>query len=119
MHILFRESHGLEEGEQAVEPGGMPADILFMSFSDSDLAAASAARLPDGFPTRRVERIGRFLHPLSVDLLCEQVVAQARAVVIRLLGGAEYWRYGVEEIAATCRDQGIPLAVLPGDGTGG
>jgi cobaltochelatase CobN len=118
MHILFRESHGLEEGEQAVEPGGTPADILFMSFSDSDLAAASAARLADGFPTRRVERIGRFLHPLSVDLLCEQVVAQARAVVIRLLGGAEYWRYGVEEIAATCREGGIPLAVLPGDGTG-
>ncbi len=118
MHILFRESHGLEEGEQAVEPGGAPADLLFLSFSDSDLSAAAAAsaHLPPGFPGIRLERIARFLHPLSVDLLCERVVAGARAVIIRLLGGLDYWRYGVEEIAATCRAGGIPLALLPGDG---
>lgn len=116
MHILFRESHGLEESEQAVEPGGAPAELLFLSFSDSDLGAAAAAKLPRGFPSIRLERIGRFLHPLSVDLLCEQVVAQARLVLIRLLGGLDYWRYGVEEIAATCRAAGIPLAILPGDG---
>ncbi|GAB0119737.1 cobaltochelatase subunit CobN [Acidisoma sp. 7E03] len=118
MHILFRESHGLEEGETAVEPGGAPADLLFLSFSDSDLAAAIAAPLPAGFPSLRADRIGRFLHPLSVDLLCEQIVSGARLVIIRLLGGIDYWRYGVEEIAATCRARGIPLAVLPGDGKG-
>lgn len=118
MHILFRESHGLEEGETAVEPGGKPADLLFLSFSDSDLGAAAAAALPEGFPSIRLDRIGRFLHPLSVDLLCEQLVARARVVVIRLLGGIDYWRYGVEEIAATCKAAGIPLALLPGDGKG-
>ncbi|MCB8879814.1 cobaltochelatase subunit CobN [Acidisoma cellulosilytica] len=118
MHILFREGHGLEEGEQAVDPGGTPADILFLSFSDSDLSAAAAATLPADFPSVRLERISRFLHPLSVDLLCEQLVAKAHVVVIRLLGGIDYWRYGIEEIAATCRANGIPLAVLPGDGRG-
>ena len=118
MHILFRESHGLEEGEAAVSPGGTPADILLFSFSDSDLGAAAAASLPAGFPSVRRERIGRFLHPLSVDLLCEELMAQARAVIIRLLGGIDYWRYGVEEISHLCRAKGIPLAILPGDGTG-
>jgi cobaltochelatase CobN len=116
MHLLLRETHGLEEGEAAVEPGGEAAPILFLSFSDSDLAAAHAAVLPDGFPRLRPERIGRYLHPLSVDLLCERLVAPARVVVLRLLGGLDYWRYGAEEIAATCRAEGIPLAVLPGDG---
>ncbi|WP_284947694.1 cobaltochelatase subunit CobN [Acidisoma cladoniae] len=116
MHLLLRETHGLEEGEAAVEPGGEPAPILFLSFSDSDLAAAAAAALPADFPSVRIERIGRFLHPLSVDLLCEQLVIPARVVVLRLLGGLDYWRYGAEEIAATCAAQGIPLAVLPGDG---
>ena len=116
MHLLLRETHGLEEGETAIEPGGAPADILFLSFSDSDLSAAAAALLPNGFPSVRLERIGRYLHPLSVDLLCERLVAGAKVVVIRLLGGLEYWRYGVEEIAATCAASGIPLAVLPGDG---
>lgn len=118
MHILFRESHGLEEGEAAVSPGGAPADILLFSFSDSDLGAAAAACLPPGFPSVRRERIGRFLHPLSVDLLCEELVAEARAVIIRLLGGIDYWRYGVEEISHLCRAKGIPLAILPGDGVG-
>jgi cobaltochelatase CobN len=118
MHILFRETHGLEEGDTAVEPEGPPADILFLSFSDSDLSAAAAAALPPGFPSVRLERIGRFLHPLSVDLLCELLVAQAKVVVVRLLGGLDYWRYGVEEVAAACAAAGVPLAVLPGDGPG-
>jgi cobaltochelatase CobN len=116
MHILLRETHGLEEGEAAIEPGGVPADVLFLSFSDSDLSAAAAAALPAGFPSVRLERIGRFLHPLSVDLLCERLVAQARVVVVRLLGGLDYWRYGVEEVAAACAASGVPLAVVPGDG---
>jgi cobaltochelatase CobN len=116
MHLLLRETHGLEEGEAAVEPGGEPAPILFLSFSDSDLASAAAAALPANFPGVRIERIGRFLHPLSVDLLCERLVVPARVVVLRLLGGLDYWRYGAEEIAATCAAHGIPLAVLPGDG---
>ena len=51
---------------------------------------------------------------MSVDLLIEQVVAPARCVVIRLLGGLDYWRYGVEEVAAHCRTQGIALLLLPG-----
>jgi cobaltochelatase CobN len=118
MHILFRETHGLEEGEAAVEPEGAPADILFLSFSDSDLGAAASAVLPAGFPTVRLERIGRYLHPLSVDLLCERLVAPAKVVVIRLLGGLDYWRYGVEEVAAACAASAVPLAVLPGDGRG-
>jgi cobaltochelatase CobN len=116
MHLLLRETHGLEESETATEPGGAAADVLFLSFSDSDLGAAAAADLPTGFPPVRLERIGRFLHPLSVDLLCERLVAPARVVVIRLLGGLDYWRYGVEEVAAACMASGIPLAVLPGDG---
>ena len=53
---------------------------------------------------------------MSVDLYVEQVIAGARCVVIRLLGGLDYWRYGAEEIAHAARAQGIPLALLPGDG---
>src|SRR5690606_3146989 len=45
-----------------------------------------------------------------------QVVVKARAVVVRILGGLDYWRYGAEEVSAACRRGGIPLALLPGDG---
>jgi 2-keto-3-deoxy-L-rhamnonate aldolase RhmA len=53
---------------------------------------------------------------MSVDLYVERVIARAKCVVIRLLAGIDYWRYGVEEVAAICRAQGIALALLPGDG---
>ncbi len=53
---------------------------------------------------------------MSVDLLAEGLAARARCIVVRLLGGLEYWRYGAEELAAMCRTGGIPLALLPGDG---
>ena len=36
-------------------------------------------------------------------------------MVARLLGGRAYWPYGVERLAETCRERGIPLALLPGD----
>src|SRR5205823_857412 len=42
-------------------------------------------------------------------------VARARLVVGRLLGGSAYWPYGVERLVEICRDNRIPLALLPGD----
>ena len=53
---------------------------------------------------------------MSVDLYLEQTAQHARCVIVRLLGGLDYWRYGAEEFAALCRARGIPLALLPGDG---
>src|SRR3546814_2633426 len=54
-------------------------------------------------------------HNMSVDLYVEQVVAAAKLVVVRLLGGESYWPYGVEQLHAACRERGIKLAMLPGD----
>src|SRR5260370_21081796 len=52
---------------------------------------------------------------MSVDLYVEGVVAQARAVIVRCLGGFEYWRYGLEIIASVARTKNILFAALPGD----
>ena len=38
-------------------------------------------------------------HPYSVDLYVEKVFAHARFVLVRLLGGLDYWRYGVDELS--------------------
>ena len=53
---------------------------------------------------------------MSVDLYLERTIARSRCVIVRLLGGLDYWRYGAEELAALCRAKKIPLALLPGDG---
>ena len=117
MHLLVRDTRTLDEDAAACEMGQTPADIVVLSFSDADLGALAGAW--EGMADRpglRLASLGRLRHPMSVDLYCEQVIAGARCVVVRLLGGLDYWRYGVDEVSAVCRVGGVPLAVLPGDG---
>ncbi len=93
---------------------------MFLSFSDSDLGAMAAVHgsMGEQRPSLRLANLGDLKHPFSVDLYIEKVVAQARFVIVRLLGGADYWRYGVDEIAAAARMHGFDLAIVPGDGAG-
>jgi len=118
MHLLVRETRGLDEAEAAVDLGQSRADLVFLSFSDSDLGALAAAWSAQGnaAPSLRLANLSRLRHPMSVDLYVEQVISGARCVVIRLLGGIDYWRYGAEEIAHAARAHNVPLALLPGDG---
>src|SRR5690348_15778313 len=117
MHVLATQLASLEEADVAVDLGQSPADVVVLSFSDSDLSALAAAwqRDADELPTLRLASLKRLRHPMSVDLYVEQVVSKARAVIVRCLGGLDYWRYGLEHIADTAREQGILFAALPGD----
>lgn len=118
MHLLVRETHSLEESESVVDLGQTPADLILLSFSDSDLGAAAAAWASHRaeLPSLRLANLSRLLHPMSVDLYLDRVAAKARCILVRLLGGLDYWRYGVEELAALAREKGIALALLPGEG---
>ena len=117
MHLLRTESRSLDEAEAAVDLGQTPADILFLSFSDSDLSlvAAAAQHRPDDSMSLRLANLGMLKHPYSVDLYIEKAASQARFVLIRLLGGLDYWRYGIEEFSRAARAQNFALAIVPGD----
>ncbi len=114
MHLLVRETHSLDDAAPAVDLAHAPADLVVLSFSDADLGALAAAHQPSW--SLQLAPLGKLRHPLSVDLYLEQTAAHARCIVLRLLGGIDYWRYGTEELAALCRARSIPLAILPGDG---
>ena len=122
MHVIFRESHGLEETETPVDLGQNPADLVVLSFSDSDLGAFAAgwhlARRTggEGLPSLRLANLAALKHPLSVDTYAEQTLSGARGVLIRLIGGSSYWAYGLQQIQRLARKQGFALAVLPADG---
>ena len=117
MHLLVREARTLDEDAAACDLGQTAADVVVLSFSDADLGAlAGAWQAMAEAPGLRLASLARLRHPMSVDLYLEQVAAGARCVVVRLLGGLDYWRYGAEELAALCRARGIALALLPGDG---
>jgi len=117
MHLLQAQPGGVADGSEPVDLGQSPGDIVVLSAADTELANLAAARgaLGDGFPALRLANLMQLSHNLSVDLYCESVIEGTRLVVVRLLGGAGYWPYGVEQIGATCRARGIPLALLPGD----
>jgi len=125
MHILRAELRSLDETAQAVDLGQSRADIVALSFNDSDLnllakawealaADPGTAGACDGL-SLRLARLADLRHPYSVDLYAEKVVAHARFVIVRLLGGLDYWRYGIEELARIAKANGARLVVVPGD----
>lgn len=118
MHIVVRESRDLDEAAVPRDLGLGPADIVVLSFSDSDLAVAAQAFRDGGADRQRLAlaNLGDLRHPMSVDLFVEGTVKGSKAVLVRLLGGLDYWRYGGEQLGKCCRDLGITLAIVPGDG---
>ncbi|MFP7674621.1 cobaltochelatase subunit CobN [Marivita sp. S0852] len=121
MHVVFRESHGLEESETPFDVGQEPADLVVLSLSDSDLGAFAEAWHrgggPEGrLPSLRLANIVALKHPLSVDTYIDQTLSGAKAILVRLIGGVPYWPYGLQQIRALAQQKHIALAVLPADG---
>lgn len=118
MHVIFRENRGLDGLENATDLGQSPAPLVVLSFSDSDLSAFAAGwQVGQGsLPALRLANLAALKHPLSVDTYIERTLANSRAVLVRLIGGAGYWRYGLEQLNALARSTGMTLAVIPADG---
>ncbi|MCT4556269.1 MAG: cobaltochelatase subunit CobN [Pelagimonas sp.] len=121
MHVIFRESHGLEETDTPTDLGQTPADLVVLSYSDSDLGAFAEAWKRGGgregrMPSLRLANLSALRHPLSVDTYIEQTLEGAKGILIRLIGGMPYWSYGLQQVQALAQERGIALAVLPADG---
>src|SRR5215469_2817490 len=117
MHLLTTSSTGLDEIVEAVDLGQPPGEIAILSFADSDLAALAAAWEAEraALPSMRLAHLRDLRHPMSVDLWIDRVGAHAKVIVVRLLGGLDWWRYGVERLSALARERGSALALLPGE----
>ena len=117
MHLLTTSSTGLDEIVEAVDLGQPPGEIAILSFADSDLAALAAAWEAEraALPSLRLAHLRDLQHPMSVDLWIDRVGAHAKVILVRLLGGLDWWRYGVDRLAALARERGSALALLPGE----
>ena len=121
MHVVFRESHGLEDTQTPFDLGQTPAELVVLSFSDSDLGAFAAGwhRANQGevkLPTLRLANLVALQHPMSVDTYVQQTLPGVKGILVRLIGGENYWPYGLMQLQDLARRQGIALAVLPADG---
>ena len=120
MHLLAAEPGIVADGAAAVDLGQSAGDIVVLTAADTEMACLAAAQATLAAadpkrPTLRLANLLRLRHNLSVDLYVDGVIAEARLVVARLLGGRSYWAYGVDRLVETCRAKSIPLALLPGD----
>ncbi|WP_135080978.1 cobaltochelatase subunit CobN [Terasakiella sp. SH-1] len=120
MHLLAATPGAISDGSEAIDLGQDPADIVVLSAADTELACLALAhkRLYEqdrSIPTLRLASLLHMGHNMSVDLYVDDIIQHAKLVVVRLLGGKSYWEYGVDEIARTCVEKNIPLALLPGD----
>lgn len=118
MHVVFRESHGLDQTDTPQDLGQTPADLVALSFSDSDLGAFAAGwhRANGKLPSLRLANLVALKHPLSVDTYAEQTLEGVKGILVRLIGGESYWSYGLATLQDLARRRGIALAVLPADG---
>jgi cobaltochelatase CobN len=117
MHLANITTASLNDAVEAVDPQQPPGDVVVMSFADSDLSALAAAWALDRetLPSVRLVHLRDLRHPLSIDLWIERVAVRAKVILVRLIGGLDWWRYGVEQLAAAARASGIRLALLPGE----
>ena len=117
MHLLATSSATLDDLVEPIDLRQAPADMLALSFTDSDLAGIAAAwgAARDRLPSLRVANLRDLRHPMSVDLWIDTVAAHARVILVRLLGGHDWWRYGCDRLATLAREKGIALALLPGE----
>ncbi len=117
MHLLAATPGEITDGSAPVDLQQTPADILFISAADTELAALSEARAalgPDA-PGLRLANLAHLSHPMSVDQHIETCARGCRLVIARILGGASYWSYGLERYAIELGAAGVPFVALPGD----
>jgi cobaltochelatase CobN len=116
MHLLAATPGQVDDGKEPVDLGQTPGDVLVISAADTELAGLSQAHADRGAPmVLRLASMMHLMHPMSVDLHLEQCATKCRLVVARVLGGAGYWKYGLEQYAALLRTAGVAFAALPGD----
>src|SRR5215469_9870629 len=117
MHLLATSSTALDDLLEPLDLGQPPGDLAILSFADSDLAglAAAWAMEREALPSVRLAHLRDLRHPMSVDLWIERVGRHAKVILVRLLGGLDWWRYGIDRLSILARERGAVLAVLPGE----
>jgi cobaltochelatase CobN len=104
-----------EAGAYVEQP---PAPVLLLSSADTDLLAVDTLlrRQPEllGAPLRGLN-LAALAHPAVLDHYLATTAADARIVVVRLLGGRGHWSYGLEQLQLWVAERtGRHLLVLAG-----
>jgi cobaltochelatase CobN len=117
MHLLAAKPGGFSDEEGIIDLQQSAADIVILSAQDSSLALLSQVikTLPDDYPSIRLANIIHLNKPAAFDLYADSVLESAQLIIVSLLGGVSYWRYGVEQLQRICQQRHITLLMMSGD----
>jgi cobaltochelatase CobN len=118
MHRIATISGGWNQStDSVIFVDQQPAPIVIITAADTDIQtlAAATANLPEDFPQIRVVNVLQLQQQIAIDTYAEEVLQQAKVIIVRLIGGQSYWSYGLEVVKETVANTGSVLIVLPGD----
>ena len=106
--LLLAQKGTITDGEEAIDLGQTPGDILFLSAADT--ASVARPRRPPGRACAFASLM-TLKHPMSVDTYVERTARHAKLIIVRPLGGASYFQYVLEALHAAAvtppvRDRG-------------
>jgi len=90
MHLLATKPGTIADGATAVDLAQSPAEIVFLSAADSEIACLAAAQRQlvgamSDWPSLRLANLMRLGHNYSVDLYAERMITPARLVIARVV----------------------------------
>lgn len=117
MHLLAAKPGGFNDEEGIIDLQQTPADIVILSAQDTSLGllADVAENLPDNFPSIRLANLINLNNLSAYDLYEHTVLQHAKLIIVSLLGGSNYWPYGIEQLVALAKQHNIALILVPGD----
>ena len=124
MHLLSAQPGGYQDDEGIIDLNQTPADIVILAAADGLLQALAIAydqlsieAQATPLPSLRLANWLQIKKPAAYDLYEHKTLAQAQVIVLSLLGGEQYWPYGLQQLVTLCQSQHKQLIVIPGDDT--
>ena len=117
MHLLAAKPGGFIDEEGIIDLRQSPGDVVILSSQDTSLGllAEVADQLPDDYPSLRLANLVNLSKPAAYDLYEDAVLQHSKLIIVALLGGVSYWRYGIDQLQELALKRGISLILVPGD----
>jgi len=126
MHLFAAQPGGFSDAEGIIDLDQKPARLVVLSAADSvlSLLAARADRLASHYPSLCLANWLNLKKPAAFDLYADKVLERSsreapngvEVVVLSLLGGASYWRYGLDQLKVwASEDTQRTLIIVPGE----
>lgn len=129
MHLLAAKPGGFCDDEGIIDLQQTPANVVILTAQDTliniladsasngctntgSLNSSGEASLPF---TVRLANILHLTKPAAFDLYFESVLQHADVIIVSLLGGENYWPYGVEQLRNFGESSNCKIAFVPGD----